>query len=105
MGKLWNSDKDVPPLTKLTAITGKNSTGKSSIFEAFRFIAACLKKGVEEACDERGGFFNIFSKEQPVDEGICFEICYRESDEDNPVTYEISIKTDDSQRPFVFSER
>ena len=28
MGKLWNSDKDVPPLTKLTAITGKNSTGK-----------------------------------------------------------------------------
>ena len=104
LGKLWNT-RDAEPLTKLTVVIGKNGTGKSSIFDAFGFIADCLKNGVEEACDARGGFAKIFSKEQPQNESISFEIYYRESDSENPITYEFSIKTDEHQRPYVFSER
>lgn len=103
LGKLWNTQSD--PLTKLTMVIGKNGTGKSSIFDAFGFISDCLKKGVEEACDARGGFEKIFSKGQDTAEGINFEIYYRESRDSSPITYEFSIKIDEKNRPFVSSER
>ena len=103
LGKLWNTQSD--PLTKLTVVIGKNGTGKSSIFDAFGFISDCLKKGVEEACDDRGGFEKIFSKGQDTAEGINFEIYYRESPDSSPITYEFSIKIDEKNRPFVSSER
>lgn len=103
LGKLWNTQSD--PLTKLTVVIGKNGTGKSSIFDAFGFISDCLKKGVEEACDARGGFEKIFSKGQDTAEGINFEIYYRESRDSSPITYEFSIKIDEKNRPFVSSER
>ena len=104
LGKLWNT-RDEKPLTKLTVVIGKNGSGKSSIFDAFGFISDCLKKGVEEACDERGGFLKIFSKDQDITEGMNFEIYYRESSKDSPITYEFSINLDDNQRPYVSSER
>lgn len=103
LGKLWNNSEE--PLTQLTAVIGKNGAGKSSIFDAFGFIADCLKNGVEDACDARGGFKKIFSKGRKMDESISFELYYRESLSDNPITYEFSIKLDSKQRPFVFSER
>jgi predicted ATPase len=103
LGKLWNTQSD--PLTKLTVVIGKNGTGKSSIFDAFGFISDCLKNGVEEACDARGGFEKIFSKGQDTAEGINFEIYYRESRDSSPITYEFSIKIDEKNRPFVSSER
>lgn len=103
LGKLWNTQCE--PLKKLTVVIGKNGTGKSSIFDAFGFISDCLKNGVEEACDDRGGFEKIFSKGQDISEGINFEIYYRESKNDNPITYEFSIKIDEKKRPYVASER
>ena len=102
-GKLWNNS-DIP-LTPLTVVIGKNGSGKSSIFEAFGFIADCLKTGVEDACDVRGGFEKIFSKGQNIDEPMAFELYYRESAEESPITYEFSIKLDKNHRPFVFTER
>ena len=98
LGKLWNNSEE--PLTQLTAVIGKNGVGKSSIFDAFGFIADCLKMGVEDACDARGGFQKIFSKGQDSRESISFELYYRESDSDNPITYEFSIKLDENKRPF-----
>ena len=103
LGKLWNTQCE--PLKKLTVVIGKNGTGKSSIFDAFGFISDCLKNGVEEACDDRGGFEKIFSKGQDISEGINFEIYYRESKKDSPITYEFSIKIDEKKRPYVASER
>ena len=32
----------------MTAVIGKNGVGKSSLFDAFGFLADCLKLGVEE---------------------------------------------------------
>lgn len=104
IGKLWNTQSE-KSLTRLTVVIGKNGSGKSSIFDAFGFIADCLKKGVEQACDERGGFEKIFSKGVRFTEEMSFEIYYRESAEDNPITYEFSVKIDESHRPYVSSER
>ena len=53
IGKLW-SLQQTEQLTPLTAVIGKNGSGKSTLFDAFGFLADCLKSGVEEACDLRG---------------------------------------------------
>jgi AAA15 family ATPase/GTPase len=84
-GKLWNTQK-VKPLTPLTVVIGKNGAGKSTIFDAFGFIADCLKLGVEDACFARGrgGFEKIRSQEQtgPIE----FVIYYREDPYSQPIT-------------------
>ena len=60
LGKLWNTPA-AQPLAPLTAVIGKNGVGKSSLFDAFGFLADCLK---QEACDVRGrgGFDRIRSQ-------------------------------------------
>ena len=104
LGKLWSA-RGVAPLTPLTAVIGRNGTGKSSLFDAFGFLADCLKLGVEEACDMRGrgGFDRIRSSggEGP----ISFELYYRETSGARPITYELAIDKDRSGRPYVSRER
>lgn len=92
------------PLTPFTVVIGKNGVGKSSLFDAFGFVADCLATDVETACDQkqRGGFERLRSK---GDNGpIRFEIYYREAPNERPITYELSINLDDSSRPYVESE-
>ena len=104
LGKLWNK-KNAEPLTPMTAVIGKNGVGKSTIFDAFGFLADCLKMGVEEACDARGrgGFNRIRSQGQsgPIE----FEIYYRQDKKSRPITYELAIDLDKGKRPFVSRER
>ena len=104
LGRLWNT-QHAQPLTPLTAVIGKNGVGKSSLFDAFGFLADCLKLGVEEACDARGrgGFQRIRS--QGSDEPIGFEVSYREEPRARPITYELAIDQDESGRPYVSRER
>ncbi len=104
LGKLWNTQKE-QPLTPMTAVIGKNGVGKSSLFDAFGFLADCLKNGVEEACDSRGrgGFEKIIS--QGRNGPIEFMIYYKEGGNSRPITYEISIALDKSRRPYVQKER
>lgn len=92
------------PLTPFTVVIGKNGVGKSSLFDAFGFVADCLATDVETACDmkQRGGFERLRSK--GVNEPVRFEIYYREAPNERPITYELSIDLDDSGRPFVESE-
>lgn len=93
------------PLSPFTVVIGKNGVGKSSLLDAFGFIADCLDRGVEEACDMkgRGGFERLRSKgvEQ---EPIRFEIYYREGRNERPITYELAINLDEDGRPYVESE-
>ena len=95
---------DEAALTPMTAVIGKNGVGKSSLFDAFGFLADCLKLGVEEACDERGrgGFGRIHS--QGNDRPITFVICYRGESETQLINYFLSIDEDESGRPFVAIE-
>ena len=104
LGKLWNT-QDAEVLTPLTVVIGKNGAGKSSLFDSFGFIADCLKNGVEEACEHRGGFSKILSKGISDKSSIDFEIYYKESSNDRPITYEFSIGLDKTKRPYVLKER
>ena len=104
IGKLWNLQQ-ANPLTPLTAVIGKNGVGKSTLFDAFGFLADCLKSGVEEACDlrGRGGFDRIRSQGQqgPIE----IEVYYKEEGSARPITYEVSITLDELSRPYVQKER
>jgi predicted ATPase len=104
LGRLWNQQK-AKPLTPMTAVIGKNGVGKSTLFDAFGFLADALKSGVEEACDSRGrgGFKRI--RAQGQQEPIEFEVYYKEGGHARPITYEIAIDIDKSGRPFVLKER
>ena len=103
LGKLGHRSP-AQPLTPITAVIGKNGVGKSCLFDAFGFLADCLKLGVEEACDARGrgGFERIRS--QGSDDPISFNIHYREEPDAQPITYQLTIDQDDSGRPYVSSE-
>ena len=98
------SHLDVAPLTSMTAVIGKNGVGKSTLFDAFGFLADALKFGVEEACDsrERGGFRRLRS--QGRDGPIRYEVVYREHGSAGPIIYTLAIDEDDTGRPFVSRE-
>lgn len=104
LGRLWDNRKS-DPLTPMTAVIGKNGVGKSTLFDAFGFLADCLNSGVEEACDARGrgGFRKILSQGEtgPIE----FNIYYKEDGNARPITYEVSINLDEYDRPFVLKER
>ncbi|PJA39616.1 MAG: ATPase, partial [Lysobacterales bacterium CG_4_9_14_3_um_filter_62_6] len=92
------------PLTPFTVVIGKNGVGKSTLFDAFGFVADCLSTDVETACDakQRGGFERM--RTLGVDAPMQFEIYYREAPGERPITYELSIGLDEGGRPFVESE-
>ena len=104
LGKLWNLQQ-AAPLTPMTAVIGKNGVGKSTLFDAFGFLADCLKTGVEEACDlrGRGGFDRLRS--QGVSGPIEFDVYYKEDTNARPITYELAIDADSTGRPYVQKER
>jgi predicted ATPase len=104
LGKLWNL-QNANPLTPMTAVIGKNGVGKSSLFDAFGFLADCLRLGVEEACDSRGrgGYDRI--KSQGQSGPIGFEVYYKEDGNARPITYEMAVNVDSAGRPYVQKER
>lgn len=105
LGRLWNNRGQEEPLTPMTAVIGKNGVGKSTLFDAFGFLADALKSGVEEACDARGrgGFERIRTQGQtgPIE----FEVYYKEDGNARPITYEVAIDIDRTGRPYVQKER
>ena len=105
MGRLSN-DEDTNSLTSLTVVIGKNGVGKSTLFDAFGFLADCLETDIESACNyrNRGGYDKLLTS--GVNEPISMTIYYRESKNERPITYEISIDKDKkSGLPVVISER
>ncbi len=104
LGRLWNQQSG-ESLKAMTAVIGKNGVGKTTLFDAFGFLADCLKDGVEKACDlnGRGGFERIRSQDQKGP--ISFEVYYRESAGSRPITYELEIDIDKKGRPYVLKER
>ena len=99
------SHRELQPLGNLTAIIGPSGNGKSTLADAFGFIADCLEIGVEAACDanDRGGYERILS--QGAAEPISFELYYRENSRSTPITYELVISIDKMGRPYVQQER
>lgn len=92
------------PLSPMAVVIGKNGVGKSTLFDAFGFLADALIYGVEEACElrGRGGFEKLHSNGQSG--SIEFEISYSQGENSLPITYEVWIEKDDLGRPFVRKE-
>lgn len=103
LGRLWHL-QDSQPLAPMTSVIGKNGVGKSCLFDAFGFLADCLKLGVEEACDARGrgGFERIRS--QGESDPVEFEVHFRSRPGEQPITFELAIDLDDEERPYVEHE-
>ena len=103
LGKL-SAQQSGEPLTPFTVVIGKNGVGKSTLFDAFGFVADCLSTDVETACDskQRGGYERMLSR--GTNGPIHFEIYYREGSGERPITYELSIAVESNGRPFVQSE-
>lgn len=104
MGKTLSNQKNAA-LNNVTVIIGPSGNGKSTLADAFGFLADCLELGVEAACDakNRGGLMQIRS--QGIAEPVKFELYYRESSKTRPITYELEIDEDPMGRPYVKQER
>lgn len=102
LGKTRTNQK-LKGLGNLVTIIGPSGNGKSTLSDAFGFIANCMEMDVEQACDKRGGFEQIRS--QGSNEPISFELYYRESSNSRPITYELSIDIDQDGRPYILEER
>ncbi|MDR2705382.1 MAG: AAA family ATPase [Planctomycetaceae bacterium] len=104
LGHFYNSDKLQKSLTPLTAVIGKNGTGKSSLFDAFGFLSDSLKFGVEDACNlkNRGGYDKIHT--QGSKGSIEFEIYFSFQEKVSPITYQLAINKDNNGRVYVEKE-
>ena len=78
MGQLYLGQTGVP-LGNMVAIIGPSGNGKSTLADAFGFIADALTTDVESACDasNRGGYDKLVS--QGSNGPIHFEIYYKEN--------------------------
>lgn len=108
MGRIGTDQslRNATPLSPLSVVIGKNGAGKSSIFDAFGFLADCMETDLEAACNarKRGGFDKLVTT--GAEEPISLTIYYRESKNDRPITYEVSIgREPKSGLPIVYSER
>lgn len=83
MGQLYSGQTGVP-LGNMVAIIGPSGNGKSTLADAFGFIADALTTDVESACDasNRGGYDKLVS--QGSNGPIHFEIYYKENSNSRP---------------------
>jgi predicted ATPase len=93
--------KDIPPFC---VVIGANGTGKSTLFDVFRFLKHCLNSNVRKALQDRGGFHEVVSRGHD-DESILIEIKFRMeiAKISRLVTYSLEIAQSDKQ-PFIKRE-
>lgn len=90
------------PLTPITAVIGKNGVGKTSLFDVFGFLADCMKYGVAEACDVRGGFDRVVSQGQ--NEPIELVLCYSLPPDNKIFCFDLQIQQDSKYKVIVKKE-
>jgi predicted ATPase len=88
-------------LTPLTVFIGPNGSGKSTILDALAFLSDCFTEGLRKACDRRGRFQELRSRDSCGP--ITIVLQYRDKPDEHPYTYYLAIDEKDN-KPFVRRE-
>lgn len=95
-------DVRVENIPQMAVFMGQNGVGKTTFFDVFSFLRDCLDKNASAALDMRGGFREVFSREQTGD--MRFEVKFRPSPNEPVITYELTIGLNEKSRPVVKKE-
>lgn len=95
-------DVRVENIPQMAVFMGQNGVGKTTFFDVFSFLHDCLDKNASAALDMRGGFREVFSREQTGD--MRFEVKFRPSPNEPVITYELTIGLNEKSRPVVKKE-
>lgn len=92
------------PLEPLTALIGRNDTGKSSLFHAMRFLSDTVRHGVRFASTLHGrkGFTHLRSNGGP--DPVAFDLAVRLSEPNETLLYRVVFDCDRFGRPYVSEE-
>jgi predicted ATPase len=85
-----------------TLFVGNSGTGRTSVIDAFSFIADCYYNGVDFACQKRGGYEAVYTHGSSG--AMSFGFLFRQEGELDPVTYAVSIAYSSRKIPFIESE-
>ena len=93
------------PLKRMSAIIGRNNSGKSFFFEALDFLGDCLRFNVPYAATlyGRGGFSKLHTLGSAGN--IRFELLYLTPWSDELLNYELELSGDRYGRPAVAAEK
>ena len=95
---------DIHPfeLGPMTLFTGGSGTGKSTVFDALAFLADCFHRGLDYACQKRGGFENLLC--QGGGRSFSIGIDVRLKEDADTSTYAVCFGCDKNGIPFIESE-
>ena len=89
-------------LGPVTVFAGGCGVGKSSLFDAFSFLADCFHNGLDFACRRRGGFENILH--QDAQDSFSIGLDFRLRGDADSATYAVCVGCDRNGIPFIESE-
>ena len=89
-------------LGPISLIIGKSDVGKTSVMDAFHFLADALTVGLEDACIKRGGFEAI--QTQGATGPISIGVNFRVEGQPLPLTYAINVGATRQNTPRIISE-
>ncbi|MBP7401197.1 MAG: AAA family ATPase [Clostridia bacterium] len=92
------------PLAPLSALIGRNDTGKSSLFHAMSFLSDVVRHGARFAATQHGrkGFTRLRSNGGP--DPVVFDLAVRLDVPGETVLYHVAIDCDRFGRPFILEE-
>lgn len=95
-------------MRNMTALIGRNNTGKTCFMNAMEFIRDCVVTNVADAAikDARPGFANLIqNREEPAVFKLFFKLRDKITFKSKYIRYELAIAGDPYGRPFVESEK
>ncbi len=95
-----------PALGVLNVFIGQNASGKTTFFEALRFLADTISRNVQTACNQskQSSFAELVYHHEPADRDIHFTLLY-EYAPDSWLEYQLIISSDVHHRPHIACEK
>jgi len=78
---------------------GENGTGKTTFFDVFGFMKACLTENIRSALQARGGYKEVHSRDTEGDIQLIFK--YRVSSDNPLLTYALQIGLNEKNEPAI----